>query len=201
MAFTGDRPVTETLIYGPNEEPVTAIVDGSVVRLATQTKIQGAGGNVVHSITDGASVERLAVDALISAVNPVATLEAIIPEARIWPGTPVTFTDAAYTVAYTSTIQLLYQMVFQLDSDKVLMQLLVDGVVKMTIDIEEATNDFKFSGSSFDSTWLNNYSPGRWMMNFPRPAKAVTDVKLQFKGKTSGNKQLTRGITFGGTAV
>lgn len=171
-------------------------LDGSASPAAAAVCLPGS----VLGDHSGASVGSVATEVVLTTPGG-SPLLSTVPSGpcsyKKWTGTPTSF-GSTYTTVFSDTGPdgLLYETVFQLDSDKIDMRILVDGSSIGEFDFEEMSSDFKFSDN--ESVFgLREYASKRWIFRPLFPIRFSSSLTIQMRAQ-SGTKKAERGITVTG---
>ena len=109
-----------------------------------------------------------------------------------WENTPITVGHNSFVDVYvvTSSPVTLLSSIWQLNTDKMYLRILIDGVVVADLDLYELQKDFKLQTGFV----LELYALKRWRFQPLIPITANNEIKIQMKSH-SGNKGVLRGIS------
>jgi len=114
-----------------------------------------------------------------------------------WPSTPISIGNSAFVDVYTATgprVTFL-KAIFQTNSDKMLIRVLLDGSVILDLDMDELVKDFKVRGGGAGARFcLKPYGSKRWEFLPMIPIEADNEIKIQMRA-VSGTKKVERGIS------
>jgi len=101
-------------------------------------------------------------------------------------------------VSYASSGSALAESIYQINTDKMYFRVVVDGVVRLDLDLEELKKDFKLDGHGHDNDGniigLQEYHSKKWRFAPSFPISFNDNIRLQMKSK-SGCKKVERGIS------
>lgn len=110
-----------------------------------------------------------------------------------------TFGSGSWTTVYDSATANSVRVSgcrFKVNSNKVYMRVLIDGVEGLNVNLDDFKKDFGGGGGSSATPlvhWLGEYRSRRWVFEPPFPMQG-TSIKIEFKSE-GGTKKVERGFT------
>jgi len=164
--------------------------------------IADENGIDLANVVNDSGTGRLAVDAKLTGLGTVVINVGGNPCSEKWTSLPANI-PGTFVDIYTKTgSAIFYQAIWQLNTDKMQVQVEVDGVTKYDFDLEELKKDFKLKQDGHDSGgWevfpIWRYESKRWAFKPPVPTKFSASFKIKFKSN-SGTKKVERGYSIVG---
>lgn len=166
--------------------------------MAGNAKIVNDAGTQIASVD---SEKRLHVNAKLVSSGSVSPVEAGDFRLEKWQNTPIVIPDTGFTDAYTNTSgsTIIYEAIWQLNTDKMDLRIEVDNIIVLDCDLDELKDDFKLKRDDKNRPGFTivEYDSKRWRFRPPAPIRVNNTFKLQFKSQ-NGNKKVQRGITVWG---
>jgi len=117
-----------------------------------------------------------------------------------WAGGTQNVTTSWTSVYVLNNEGVLHGAFWQVNTRKMDLRILLDGIVAADLDMDELRQDFQFRSNGNDSGggvclgWLSEYSTNRWQFRPPEPARFDSSFEVRLKSH-NGTKKCYRGLT------
>ena len=198
IAFAGTPDTVLRALASDSNEPGDLNYTDWVANFQSGSTLVASSDDAAYRIIKAAAIAPTALGQM--AVNVAAASE---PTARgcafdFW-GNNQSFGSGSWTTVYDSATANSVRVSgcrFKVNSNKVYMRVLIDGVEGLNVNLDEFKKDFGGGGGSSATPlvhWLGEYRSKRWVFEPPFPMQG-TSIKIEFKSE-GGTKKVERGFT------